>query len=71
MHLELDGDESEILHFILDTTLQEWEATKEGQLGLIADDPTLTLEQALGVSFTIGEMNTFARRIKTKLEQAT
>jgi hypothetical protein len=71
VQLNLDEEESEVLHFILDTTLQDWEAQKDGQLGLIADDPTLTLEQAMGVSLTISEMNTHAKRIKAKLEQGT
>lgn len=71
MQLDLDDEEAEILHFILDTTLQDWEATKEGQLGVVADDPTLTLEQAMGVTLTIGKMNEHAKRIKAKLEQGT
>jgi hypothetical protein len=71
VYLELTPEEEETLHFLLDMVTQEWDAKKYTQLGLVADDPSLSLEQVLAVSESMQDMNTHAKNIKAKLEQAT
>lgn len=68
--LELTPAEEEALHFLLDTACQDWDARKYTQLGIVADDPSLSLEQALAVSESMQDIHTHAKAIKAKLEQS-
>lgn len=69
--LDLTPDEGDALSFVLDTTLERWAATKDTQIGYVADDPTLTLEQSMEVTGHMMDLSMLIKNVKTKLETST
>jgi hypothetical protein len=65
--LELDvlpeegTEEEELLGFVLDTTISQWAENLEGQQMLVAEDRTLSQEQAMDVA---GNLHTNLQLLK-------
>ena len=66
--LSLREEETDVLRFILDETLERWSDESEGQLNNLASDPALdTIDTLLEVAECLGGLPNLVRGIRRKL----
>ncbi len=66
--LSLREEETDVLRFILDETLERWSDESEGQLNNLASDPALdTLDKLLEAAQCLGGLPDLVRGIRRKL----
>jgi polyhydroxyalkanoate synthesis regulator phasin len=66
--LELDDEDVEVLRFILDSTVEEWECNEQNNIRNISEDRTIkNAETMLECVGDIKEMNRRVRAIRDRL----
>jgi hypothetical protein len=67
--LVLSDLEEEVIRFVLDTTLEQWEDQAEGQRNIMAGDPSLTsLEQLLELTGDMDKLYKTLKRVRARLD---
>jgi hypothetical protein len=67
-NLVLNDLEEDILKFVLDMVIEEWEDKAEGQFKIMATDPSITtLEELLEVTGSVAEMQKTLQRIRFRI----
>jgi len=65
---ELDDSEVELLNFVLNNTVEQWDEEYDGQIKFMTSDPSLTsAEQLLELTGSFANMHTMLRKVRDKL----